>query len=208
MLTPHSAYDLDWVAEHAKLVFDARNAFGPNRTAERGAAVTDRVPFLRVISERPARSGFGSPSHGLPALGKSRWTVVAIAVASAGAGLAEAGVLALIAYIATSMSAATPSQTSASDRSTSMAELHVLLVVAGVLAVVRPLLQIVVVRLPARLSGEVQSQLRETALQFVLGRFVAREGREKEGHLQELMGGQSVQAGNAVFSWPVVSPLL
>jgi UDP-N-acetyl-D-glucosamine dehydrogenase len=31
VLTPHSAYDLDWVAEHARLVFDARNAFGPNR---------------------------------------------------------------------------------------------------------------------------------------------------------------------------------
>ena len=29
VLTPHSTYDLEWVAEHARLVFDARNAFGP-----------------------------------------------------------------------------------------------------------------------------------------------------------------------------------
>lgn len=29
LLTPHGAYDLDWIAEHAPLVFDARNAFGP-----------------------------------------------------------------------------------------------------------------------------------------------------------------------------------
>jgi UDP-N-acetyl-D-glucosamine dehydrogenase len=28
VLTPHSGYDLDWIAEHARLVFDARNAFG------------------------------------------------------------------------------------------------------------------------------------------------------------------------------------
>ena len=28
VLTPHSAYDLEWVAEHSKLVFDAHNAFG------------------------------------------------------------------------------------------------------------------------------------------------------------------------------------
>ena len=28
LLTPHSMYDLDWFAEHAALVFDARNAFG------------------------------------------------------------------------------------------------------------------------------------------------------------------------------------
>jgi UDP-N-acetyl-D-glucosamine dehydrogenase len=31
VLTPHSAYDLDWVADHAALVFDARNAFGSSR---------------------------------------------------------------------------------------------------------------------------------------------------------------------------------
>jgi len=31
VLTPHSAYDLDWVAAHAPLVFDARNAFGADR---------------------------------------------------------------------------------------------------------------------------------------------------------------------------------
>jgi UDP-N-acetyl-D-glucosamine dehydrogenase len=27
ILTPHLAYDLDWIADHAKLIFDARNAF-------------------------------------------------------------------------------------------------------------------------------------------------------------------------------------
>jgi UDP-N-acetyl-D-glucosamine dehydrogenase len=31
LLTPHSAYDLDWIARHAPLVFDARNAYGPDR---------------------------------------------------------------------------------------------------------------------------------------------------------------------------------
>jgi UDP-N-acetyl-D-glucosamine dehydrogenase len=31
LLTPHSAYDLEWLAEHAALIFDARNAFGSNR---------------------------------------------------------------------------------------------------------------------------------------------------------------------------------
>ena len=28
LLTPHSSYDVDWIARHADLVFDARNAFG------------------------------------------------------------------------------------------------------------------------------------------------------------------------------------
>jgi UDP-N-acetyl-D-glucosamine dehydrogenase len=31
ILTPHRAYDLDWIARHAWLVFDARNAYGPDR---------------------------------------------------------------------------------------------------------------------------------------------------------------------------------
>jgi UDP-N-acetyl-D-glucosamine dehydrogenase len=31
LLTPHRAYDLDWIATHARLVFDARNAYGPDR---------------------------------------------------------------------------------------------------------------------------------------------------------------------------------
>jgi UDP-N-acetyl-D-glucosamine dehydrogenase len=31
ILTPHRAYDLDWIARHAPLVFDARNAYGPDR---------------------------------------------------------------------------------------------------------------------------------------------------------------------------------
>jgi UDP-N-acetyl-D-glucosamine dehydrogenase len=33
ILTPHRAFDLEWIAEHAQLVFDARNAFGPDRRA-------------------------------------------------------------------------------------------------------------------------------------------------------------------------------
>jgi UDP-N-acetyl-D-glucosamine dehydrogenase len=31
LLTPHSSYDLDWLARTATLVFDARNAFGPGQ---------------------------------------------------------------------------------------------------------------------------------------------------------------------------------
>ncbi|MGH2746653.1 MAG: nucleotide sugar dehydrogenase [Actinomycetota bacterium] len=31
VLTPHSTYDLGWVADHGKLIFDARNAYGDDR---------------------------------------------------------------------------------------------------------------------------------------------------------------------------------
>jgi UDP-N-acetyl-D-glucosamine dehydrogenase len=33
VLTPHSAYDLEWVADHADIVFDARNAFDARGTS-------------------------------------------------------------------------------------------------------------------------------------------------------------------------------
>jgi UDP-N-acetyl-D-glucosamine dehydrogenase len=33
ILTPHKDYDLDWIAIHAQMVFDARNAFGDDRRA-------------------------------------------------------------------------------------------------------------------------------------------------------------------------------
>lgn len=33
ILTPHASYDFDWVAEHARLVFDARNALGKRSPA-------------------------------------------------------------------------------------------------------------------------------------------------------------------------------
>jgi UDP-N-acetyl-D-glucosamine dehydrogenase len=31
VLTPHSTYDLNWLADHAPFIFDARNAYGSDR---------------------------------------------------------------------------------------------------------------------------------------------------------------------------------
>ena len=33
LLTPHHAYDLAWLSQHATMVFDARNAFAGRRVA-------------------------------------------------------------------------------------------------------------------------------------------------------------------------------
>jgi UDP-N-acetyl-D-mannosaminuronate dehydrogenase len=33
ILTPHTSYDFDWIAEHASLVFDAANVYGADRRA-------------------------------------------------------------------------------------------------------------------------------------------------------------------------------
>jgi len=31
MITPHADYDLEWVAKHSRIIFDARNAFAELR---------------------------------------------------------------------------------------------------------------------------------------------------------------------------------
>ena len=128
-----------------------------------------------------------------------RWTIAAIAVSSAGSGLAEAGVLALVAYIATDLSGAIETPSLAIGPVELSAPTSVLLVVAAVLAVFRLLFQIAVARLPARLSGEVQTHLRAQLLDSFLMASWAAKSNEKEGHLQELMGAQTTQAGNVVL---------
>ena len=54
LLTPHAAYDLDWLGEHAKLVFDARNAFGPSALSGRRAIVRKRLPSRAARLDRNA----------------------------------------------------------------------------------------------------------------------------------------------------------
>lgn len=134
-----------------------------------------------------------------PLLGRRRWTVAALVGGSAGAGIAEAGVLALVAHIATAMSTGIQRPAVRFGPIDLHARISVLLVAAGVLAVIRLLLQIVVARLPARLSGEVQSRLRTKLFGAFLAASWPEKANEKEGHLQELMGGQTLQAGVGVL---------
>ena len=154
-------------------------------------------------SPRGVRGGLGhvrtSVARLTPLVGSRRWTVVAIASASAGAGLAEAGVLALVAYIATMMSTTAEAPTLTLGPIVIDGSIPVLLIIAGSLAVVRLLLQIVVGRLPARLSGEVQTELRTQLFGSFLAASWSTKADEKEGHLQELMGGQVMHAGFAVI---------
>jgi ABC-type multidrug transport system fused ATPase/permease subunit len=60
-------------------------------------------------------------------------------------------------------------------------------------------LQVALARLPARLSGEVQTRLRVELLDAYLAASWAEKAKEKDGHLQELMGNQAAAAGTAVL---------
>jgi ATP-binding cassette, subfamily B, bacterial len=133
-----------------------------------------------------------------PLMGGRRPTLIIVAMVSTAAGIAEAGVLALIARIAAAMSGGleTAVRFGPFDLRSSTSSL---LVIAAALAVVRLVLQLVVARLPASLSAQVQSRLRTRLFDAFLAASWTARSAEKEGHLQELMGGQTNQAGNAVI---------
>jgi len=133
-----------------------------------------------------------------PLLRRRRWTIVAIAGSSAGAGVAEAGVLALVAYIASAMSRGID-HTSVGFGPIHLEGIPTLLGAAAVLALLRLGLKLVAARLPARLSGEVQTRLRNELFGSYLDASWSAKAQEKEGRLQELMGGQATTAGQAVL---------
>jgi ABC-type multidrug transport system fused ATPase/permease subunit len=119
-----------------------------------------------------------------------------IAICSVGAGVAEAVVLSALAQIAATLS---------SGRPTGLGPIGLELPVAGLFVVAltaasaRLLLQLLLAHLPARIAGEAQSELRAGLMHSYLLSAWSQRSREKEGHLQELMGAQSTHAGNAVL---------
>lgn len=172
----------------------------PDRPAVAGGVDTDEKPppsggsvrgRLRRVRRLVGRLG--------PLIGRRRRTVVAIAGSSVGAGLVEAALLALVAYIAAAMSRGAEQPAFGFGPIEFFAGTSVLLVVAGILGAVRLLLQLLLARLPARLSGEVQSQLRAQLFASFLAASWPEKAKDKEGYLQELMGAQTSQAGSAVL---------
>jgi ABC-type multidrug transport system fused ATPase/permease subunit len=134
-----------------------------------------------------------------PLLGSRRGPILWIAICALGAGLAEAAVLALVAFIASAMSGTGDEPAIALGPSAFSSHVPLLLLLAGILAVVRFLLQLVLARLPARLSGGAQSRLRSELYAAFLDASWPTKARDREGSLQELMGMQVSQAGNGVL---------
>jgi ATP-binding cassette subfamily B protein len=127
------------------------------------------------------------------------WAIAGIVAGSAGAGIAEAALLALVAQIATALSTGRARLSFALGPIAVVAQIGDLLWIAAALVLIRLILQSLLLRLPARLSGTVQSRLRSSVFDsFVASSWTAKT-IEKEGHLQELMGGQISQAGVSVL---------
>jgi ABC-type multidrug transport system fused ATPase/permease subunit len=134
-----------------------------------------------------------------PLLGDRSVPVLILSGASIGVGIAEAGVLVLVAQIAAAMVV----RSSEIHARIGPGSLHfgiaTALVVALVLALVRLLLQLVVAWLPARISADVTNRLREELFDAFTRASWRVQAAEREGHLQELMTNQVAQATQAVL---------
>jgi len=112
--------------------------------------------------------------------------------------LAEAGVLALLAEIASAMVLRRTQLSSNLGPVGLHSGIGAALVVALVLAGARLALGIVIAWLPSRISADVQAKLRSDLFDAFLGASWSVQADEGEGHLQELMTNQIMQATQAV----------
>ncbi len=142
-------------------------------------------------------------------LGERHGQVIALAACSVGAGFCEAGILALIAEIG-----ATAFKSSASfHKKIGLFHLHApvgtLFVIAFGLTLLRIALQIPMMMLGARIASQVQATLRTELFDAFSRSSWGTQSREREGHLQETMTSQVMQAtGGALQATGLITSFL
>ncbi len=129
-----------------------------------------------------------------PLLGDRRRAVVALAISSVLSGLTEAGILAVVAQVAaTLVNGATRVRIDVGPLHMD-ATIGALLAVAFVLAIIRLALQMPISYLPARISADVQARLRTGLFDAFTRASWGMQSRDREGHLQEILTSQVLQA--------------
>ncbi len=126
-------------------------------------------------------------------LGDRRKPIAVLAIGSVFSGIAEAGILAIVAETATAL------VNRVTRVHVEIGPLHVeptvgaLLAVAFVLGIVRIVLQILISYLPARIASRVQGRLRRRMFEAFTDASWGIQSRDREGHLQEIMTSQIMQ---------------
>jgi ATP-binding cassette, subfamily B, bacterial len=127
-------------------------------------------------------------------LGDRRGTVVALAVSSILSGFTEAGMLALVAQVAANLVDGTRKVHEQIGPLQIDATLGTLIAIAFGLAVLRLVLQAPISILPARIGAEVQARLRRDLFHAFTRASWEVQSSDREGHLQETMTSQVIQA--------------
>ncbi len=129
-----------------------------------------------------------------PLLGGSRRPVISLAVFSILSGFAEAAVLAVVAQVAASLVTGADSVTASVGPFNIDASIGSLLLFALAIGVIRLVLQFPISILPARIAADVQAKLRRGLFTAFTHASWTEQSRDLEGHLQEMMTSQVVQA--------------
>jgi ATP-binding cassette subfamily B protein len=132
-------------------------------------------------------------------LGERPWLVVLLLLVSFCSGVLESAVLALIAEIAATLVAGTRSAAVHFGPIYLHLWIERLLLLAFAFAAARVLLQTVLAYLPARISADVQASLRNRLFAAFAQASWSVQSRDGEGHLQELMTTQVLQATQGVM---------
>jgi ATP-binding cassette, subfamily B, bacterial len=134
-----------------------------------------------------------------PLLGNRRGSIMVLGISSVLSGLTEAGILAIVAQVATALvGGATRIRVEIGPVHVD-AKISALLSIAFVLAVIRVGLQVVVSYFPARIAAEVQGGLRRRMFVAFTNASWDMQSRDREGHLQEIMTSQIMQASQGAL---------
>ncbi len=163
----------------------------------------------REHRDRAPRSSANARARLSLLLGDRRGSVAALAGSSVLSGFAEAGMLVLLTQIAAAIT------TGARRVHTHMGPLRLdssvgeLLLLALALTAFRLALQVPISILPARIGGEVQARLRRDLLHAFTRASWGVQSSDREGHLQETMTSQVIQAtGGAVQATTLLTSLI
>jgi ATP-binding cassette, subfamily B, bacterial len=128
-----------------------------------------------------------------------RWLAIALLVGSLVSGLLESAILVLIAQVASAMVQGSGRLSADAGPFGLSTTVGIALVVAGVCAVLRVAVQVGVAYLPARLAADVQARLRRGLFDEFNRTSWSVQSVERDGHLQELLTSQVVQASLGLF---------
>jgi len=140
-----------------------------------------------------------------PLVGDKRREIVVLAISAVFSGFAEAGILAIVAQVATTLV----------NRVTrvhiGIGPIHnptvgALLAVAFGLALVRIALQISISLIPARIAAEVQGNQRRRMFNAFTRASWEMQSRDREGHLQEIMTSQIMQVSQGALQAATLIP--
>lgn len=165
------------------------------------------APFLkrRLAAEAPVHQRRESRLEPLLDVLGGSWRLVGLlAIVSVLSGLAEAGILAVVAGVAAKLA------TGASTVDAQIGPIHlrasvtVLLVAGAVLSFARLALQAPISYVPAKLGADVQSRLRRRLFDAFSRASWAEQSNDRDGHFQELMTAQVIHATQAAMQAAVL----